>query len=520
MQSSEDRGLCFFGSETSRRVQSLLGPLKDARFTECAPAAALRSADRRRCGSQTPTSCRSAFPGLRPALPHRAGLRLEGLAAALLLLLFTCSPLMAAVKEPPPDQVQEDGERGLPQFSGSFLTFFFWQNDSDFDRTEPVFNEYGQSAGYVDVTIFPRLVWDLSRHVRFYYFAEIGDSFWSSHNTDPFSEIAEEKPVYLQKQLWAQIILPGEDFGLRAGFQYIHDPTFLFLEKDVGAFQAFYQQGDSAIRFTAMQVPDTVYEGFDFEENNFQNDVFVFALDGTYLASGNTGLRPGLFIKWDREDVNRPKLLFTPSLNLSHDFGRPGKWMLDLAFQAGQWQGAALNNRDLDLIAGAAQVHGSFAISNAEFETNAFFFTPDDSDPNNDVDTSFDYSGLSRSRTLVLTQNWIFDQYNNLDETAASSKAGYFLVDLFTRYPLAKGLEIFNVVGHAIVLKNRYANEGSTVGTEVDVGLFWYPYPKTRLMALGGVVVPGHAGAAFRNEISLTATDPMYYFQGASEIFF
>ena len=441
------------------------------------------------------------------------------LRGALLLLLFSSfvfwtAPVGAA------DPEEELPVSKIPTLSGTFLTFFLWKNDRDFDSTEPLFDEYGQSLGYVNVTLYPRIMWRPTKTVKFYYFAEIGNAFWSSTEADPLSQVAESKPVYVQRQLWAQILLPWKGYGVRVGFQYICDPTLLFLEKDVGALRAFYRTEDTAVRFTALQVPDTAYEGFDFDENNFENDNFMFAVDGIFSFVEGTTIRPGLFFQWDRTDVERPKLLFNPCVNLTQAFGRAGTWELDAVLQAGRWENRSINNQDMDILAGALQLHGAFSLHKASLEMNLLAFSPDDGDPHNGLDTGFQYSGFSKSRTLVLSQNWIFDQYNNLDEKAAASRAGLFLADLYARFPLGKGFELFGVLGFGMVLEEKFANQGQTLGTEIDAGLNWYPYTNTRLIALGGVLVPGRAGAAFRNEIVLDATDPLYYFQGAIEVSF
>ncbi len=439
-----------------------------------------------------------------------------------LFMAFLCTVQTGSVAAFP--RVDEPGKdvpvSKNPTLSGTFLTFFVWKNDRDFDSTRPLFDEYGQSVGYVNVTLYPRLTWKPNRSVTFHYFAEVGNAFWSSHEADPFTEVEDSKPVYVQRELWAQILLPWEGYGMRVGFQYIHDPTLLFLEKDVGALHLFYRKEETVLRFSALQVPDTEFEGFDFDENNFQNDNFIFALDGSLSILGGIQIRPGLFFQWDRTDAKRPKYLWNPCVNLSHDFGGAGTWELDAILQAGTWRSRSINNRNMDLLAGALQVHGALTIMGVDMEANLLAFTPDDGDPHNGLDTGFHYSGFSKSRTFVLSQNWIFDQYDNLDEAAAASRAGLFLVDLFASLPLGKHTELFGVLGYGMVLEDRFANRGRSLGTEIDAGVFWYPYPNTRLVGFGGVLVPGRAGGAFRNEIALGATDPLYTFQAAAEMSF
>jgi hypothetical protein len=413
-----------------------------------------------------------------------------------------------------------DPER-RPTFSGSFLTFFLWRSDRDFDSSEPIFDEYGQSVGYVAVEFYPEINWRPRRDILIHYLAEIGESFWSRTNTDPRPDSLEEKPVVLHKEFWAQFLLPWEGYGLRFGFQYYYEPTRLFLEKHVGALQGFYRNQGKAFRFTVLQIPDTTYEGADLDDTNFQTDNFVFALDADLASVREMQLRPALLLQYDRSDVDREKFLLNPCVNALLTPLNGLSLELDLAMQVGRWKSRSINNRDLDLLAGAAQIHGIVHLDRITLELNLLAFSPEDGDLYNGRDTSFDYSGFSKSRTLVLSENWLYDQFNNLDEQAAASKAGLFLADLFGRLGLTEGLELFAVLGYGMVLETRFSNGGRTVGTEIDVGLFWHPSPHVRLTALGGILAPGTAGGAFRNELgSLRDTDPMYYFQGAIEVNF
>jgi len=449
-------------------------------------------------------------------------MRRQGIAALVLCLLV---PGLGGWIDPgvPGDapQREEIPVNKVPVLSGTFLTFFLWQNDRDFDNTTPLFDEYGQSVGYVDVRIYPRLAWRPTRAVSFQYFAEIGGALWSRKSDDAHPDLVEQQPVYVQKELWAQVLLPWEGSGVRVGFQYIYDPTLLFLEKYVGAFTGFYRwEGGAEVRLVALQVPDTVYEGIDFSENNFQNDDFVFAADAVLRPAEGLRVKPGLYFQWDRTDVARPRYLWNPCVNVAYDFGSAGLWELDAALQAGVWENRSIDNRTLDLVAGALQVHGRFRVAGVTVETNLLALSPDDGDPYNGVDSGFWYSGFSRSRTLLLSQNWILDQYNNLDKKAAEAGAGVFLADLFARGPVAAGLELFGVVGYGLALEPRYVLGGRTIGTEVDAGLFWQVVPSAQMMVVGGAVFPGVAGAALLNEIDPTACDPIYYFQAALAVTF
>lgn len=441
-----------------------------------------------------------------------------------ILCAITCALVFMAWAAAPGRLLAEEAESAysrLPDFSGSFLAFFLWKNDRDFDRREPLFNEYGQSAGYAEVTFRPRIDWQAHPTVRFHYYAEIGDSVWSRTDVDARSEIARNKPVVRHKEFWADIELPCDRYALRVGFQEILDPTALVLKKNVGALTGRYRRNDHAWRIVALQIPDTTFEGFTFEENNFENDDFVLAIDGDLPLGERTAARPGLLFQWDRSDVDRDILLANGCLNLSGAFGDGHFWALDLVLQGGRGNSRSIGNRDMEILAGAVQAHAGLGLERVSVEANVVAFSPDDNDPYNGRDTAFRYSGFCGSRTFILSENALFDQFDNLDERAAASGAGLVLADLYAGACLTESLELFAVLGYGTVLEDRYANGGHTIGLEADLGLVWQPYDHTRLTTLGGTVVPGRAGGAFVNELgSLEGDDPMVYFQAALEVSF
>lgn len=436
-------------------------------------------------------------------------------ACALLLLAWAAAPGRLLAEEESPAYSK------LPDFSGSFLAFFLWKNDRDFDRREPLFNEYGQSAGYAEATFRPRIDWQAHRTVRFHYYAEIGDSLWSRTDVDARSEIARNKPVVRHKEFWAEIELPRDRYSVRIGFQEIRDPTALVLKKNVGALMGRYRHDDHAWRIVALQIPDTTFEGFTFAENNFENDDFVLAIDASLPLEERAIARPGLLFQWDRSDVDRDILLANGCLNLSGEFGDGHFWALDLVLQGGRGNSRSIDSRDMEILAGACQARAGLGLKRVSIEANVVAFTPDDADPYNGRDTAFRYSGFCRSRTFFLSENALFDQFDNLDERAAASGAGLLLADLYAAANLTDSLKLFAVVGYGSVLEDRYANGGHTIGLETDLGIVWQPYSHTKLTALGGAVVPGRAGGAFQNELgSLAGDDAMVYFQAALEVSF
>jgi hypothetical protein len=200
------------------------------------------------------------------------------------------------------------------------------------------------------------------------------------------------------------------------------------------------------------------------------------------------------------------------------------QWTLrvDLALQLGQARRAGPNNRDVDLAAGAAEIGVGVYAGPFTFNTTLLAFTADDGDPNDQYNTAFAYSGKPTAKTLMLTRNWLYDQYDSLDLRAAAQGAGFFLADEEIRFsPVAEVLDLFGVAGYGRVLDTTNLGDDPTVGIEGDLGLQWYLYDRrVTFTLLGGGLWPGGASARLKNEIDLDARDPIYYGQGNMEIRF
>ncbi len=414
-----------------------------------------------------------------------------------------------------PDYLPKRTHPSTIDFSGWLKTYFTWRNDQDFDRTEPLFNEYGQAVGFIAVAFDPRITWRPTQRIAVHYLADITGSLWSRTNVDPQLDQLKHQPVYLQKEFWAQAIGPQDTFGFRVGFQYLEDPTKLYIKKYVGGLRTFYQSNDYWLALTAAQLPDSTYEAIEYRKNNFENDNFVFSVDAHYSTTPRLKIRPAVFFQWDRSIVGKTQYLFTPSVNVHSRLGDNFLLECDLALQAGTVKNTAPGNRDTSVVAGAVQTRARYEMEKGYLEAGLVAFSPDDADPYNGRDTSFRYSGYSKSRTYLLSENKLLDQYDNLDERAAASKAGWLLLDLAAGWKLRPSIELFNVLGYAMTYQKKYANGGQQVALEYDAGLTWHLYEDLFATLLGGVLVPGRAGGAFYNELAdLRERDPIFYFQG------
>lgn len=415
-----------------------------------------------------------------------------------------------------------------PEFGLEFQTFAIYKNDSDFDRTEPLYDENGYSVGYVSTIFTPTITWRPIDAVTLRYTVEIGDNIWSRNNPDQENPAADDAPILRHKEIWGEVLFPGEIVGLKAGYQYLYDPTHLFIDRYMGAADLFFRIGKTGrLSLLAGQIPDSVYEGIDAlgnrnerEQNNFDNDDYLFALDSGFQA-GDTKLSPGLFFRWDKSEIDRPMALLAACFNVNGKSGGIFGYDFDIVGQWGRHKRAGLGNKDVEHYGGAAQLGFSLALQAVGFDWNFMTFTADDGNRYDQSDTGFVYSGWSKGRTVLLTENWLRDQYDNLDETAAAQEAGFFVADQDFSIHATQNFTIMIIAGYAIVTDDTNTHGNLTIGTEVDGGVEWRLYGDHVVFnLLSGALFPGESGAMLKNDIDTEATDPIYHGQGSMKISF
>ncbi len=454
--------------------------------------------------------------------------------AAVVRLAAVCLSALVAASAAVAQQDEGDQQTRLPQIGGEFRTFFIYQNDSDFDDTEPLYGEYGQSVGYISTMIRPSIEWTPHEAITLFYEIEIGDNIWSRNDANQGDATGEGRPVFRHKQFWGAVRFPNTSLALTAGYQYVHDPTHLALDRYLGAAVLSLGWSSGEAEFGVAQIPDTTYEGrdpnqvpfdpdadgFDPNRNNFNNDDFVAYISASQALTDSMEIKPGVFYRRDGTVVGRLRWYFSPVVSFAWRASEALRLELDIAGQAGMFEHGGIDNRDVDLLGGAAQFRVELARGRFSVDAGALVITPDE-DPHDLTDNSFDYSGFSKSRCVVLSQNWLQDTYNNLDERAAAQKAGLLLTDIELDAGIAGGLALFAIAGYGMVLEDSHLSDGPELGTEADAGIRADMYGgRVRLTLMGGAVLPGKAAAALSNEIDTEATQTLWNVQSAFEIFF
>ncbi|NLH50588.1 MAG: hypothetical protein GX444_18590 [Myxococcales bacterium] len=447
--------------------------------------------------------------------------RMHAIAAGILLLGMLLTPAFGATAGEPAAAT----ENLLPAFDIFFQTYFYAANDRDFDRTEPLYEANGQSVGYVLTTMRPGLTWRPAEILTLRYQLEVGDNLWSRNDPygdDPYSE---ETAVFRHKEIWAEATTPNGRLGTRLGFQYFYDPTHLVIDRHIGLATAFYQVGGQQVTVGAGQIPDQVYEGFGEETdglrlsaNNFEQDNFLFGAWSRHPLGAGV-LSPGVFFNWDKTEVDRPKGVLSVAANYHAPLGPIVKLDVDLVGQYGQYLRAGLDNRDVTMLAGAAQANVDAEWRLIGLRYNLLAFTADDGDKLDQFDTGFRYSGWSKSATLILSLNELHDQYDNVDERVAAQDAGLFLADQEFAVKPTEDVRLFLTLGAGFVLDDTNTDGESYLGTEGQFGVAWSPIQKHLTFSLiGGGLLPGEAAGQLQNAIDKTAHDPLYQGQAAMTV--
>ena len=447
-------------------------------------------------------------------------------------LFSCCSPILVALAlswtaeaaaegwtewSPTPDDGRPAQERRVT-FDADLLTLGLLFNDSDFDRTKPAYNEDKQHVGAVGTLLRPGVTFHVLPNLRIRYQAEVGLNVWSRNNADQLDPTADDIFLLLHRQVLAEGESPCDAVRFRVGFDRWTDPSALMMAHWTGA--ARFSAGGALERFVAEAglLPDGTYEGWQIIENNFTHDTFFARVGGEFgHPGGGFRIDPGAMLLVDRAEAGRPLNLVAPYVRFAWTTDKV-VISLEAVGQLGVQQGASNLGLAEKQAAFALQLHGDEHLGGFTVNWNVLALSPDDAAEGNGRNTAFRYSGFSRSRTLWLSENELFDTWNNLDERIGARDNSHFLMrmgllqaDLRMAYRIRGVFEPAIIVGAAGALNPNNALGKRTIGVEADLDLaFHHPQDVLTFHAIASVVVPGGAAAAAVNQIDRDATDVQF----------
>jgi hypothetical protein len=425
--------------------------------------------------------------------------------AAILLLAVSASAEEAA--KPPVN---------WPTFDLDFKTYFLIQSDNDFDDTEPLYDKNGQTVGYLLTTFKPGFTWQPIDWVTLRYQPKIGDNLWSRNDAEQRDPTAADMPIFQQEEIWGEVRLP-KGLAIRAGYQWMKDPTHLFLHRHIGAADFSVSWADNRMFLFVGQLPDSIYEGTTAQPPSTELTLNNFAHDRTvYGVHFDIGLdkwivTPMVYGLNDKTEIDRELNLLNPAVHAEGVVAPDTKVIVDVAGQWGLFKRGGLHGEDVSLSGYAAQLNfdGNWRPVGVRF--NGLVLSGDNGDPNDLLEGGYTYSGWSRSATWYLSENELQDQYDNLDERVARQGAGLFLADLRLGWRALESLEVFGVGGYGRIIETRTLSDDATVAVEADLGLTWMPYqPYVAFTVAASGVWPGESGAMLQNTIDTAATAPIY----------
>ncbi len=394
--------------------------------------------------------------------------------------------------------------------------FFYYKNDSDFDNSKRLYQPQGNSEGLLGTYLNSQLTFNITSDVYIFYEAELGANIWSKNNPDIIDPVSEDIFVLKHRQIYGSAEFFGNQARIRSGYMRIIDPTGLFINHWIGAFQLGFDISNIKNYLILAQLPDFNYEGLTSRTNNFANDRWLFALSSSLGLTGKDILTIGWYSYYDDSIIRRSNLIHSPLLSYLY-YNESLKIIFDAIIQFGVMQNAAIEGKDVEELSYGLNLNISDRIAGFNLVLNGLYLSADDKYINNTYNGGFYYSGKNRSSTVLLSEDEFRDQYNNIDERISVSdgpfyvmRAGLFLLDVKAEYTDWGVLVPALVAGAAFVTNSNNANENSFAGVETDLILKVDISRGWDITGVMGMLLPGKAASAYVNMYDIDRTDTQY----------
>lgn len=398
------------------------------------------------------------------------------------------------------------------KFRGRMQSLFLWRNDRDFDRTPPFYNAQDQDVGVLGTFLAPYVEITPVKELRIVAELELGLNLWSMQDPDVYDAGDEHWFRLAIRQLYTEGRFFEGRLGFRAGYEQLFDPTGMYLGHWLGAANLTSAWKWGKVTLTVAQVPDQTFEGVAFDANNFNTDTIVYGLRFD-LPFDRLGLALSAWGTHDTQVIRQTMDLMTLTARFSGDWDTL-KFGIDAGLQYGVTQGRA-SGHDETTIAWSAQGsldwHQPLGKDLAfRLQFNQLALSGDDDHDGNDFNGAWFYSGKSRSRTMILTEDELRDRGGNIDERLAERRHGdrgkFWLVrpglsvtDLSLGLDVADFFKPLLTLGTAFTLNPDNALGSRFVGFETDLHLEFVYRKYLSFDLVGSYLLPGKAAAAFVN---------------------
>ncbi len=426
------------------------------------------------------------------------------------------------------------------RLSGRMQNIFLWRNDSDFDRTPPYYDAHGQSVGLVGTFFAPRLDIMPSERLRMVAEVELGLNIWSLQDADAY-DIHE--PGFLRlamRQLFMEGTFFNRALSFRAGYERVFDLSGLFMGHWIGAATLATAHSWGVLSLTAGQLPDQTHEGVAFDSTNFNADTIVYGLRGDFPL-GAYLLSASLWGLTDRQVVDQRLDLMTFTVRLGGLFENELtriSFGLDAGVQYGTTSGRAAGHDERTLawsaqgtLDAARKLRPGGGAKLLLF-ANVMALSGDDDHDGNEFNGAWFYSGRSRSRTMLLTEDLFRDRGGSIDRRMSEPRhgdhgkfyllrSGLLVADLSVGAELAGFFRPFLTAGVGLTMNPENALGSRFVGFETDLHLEFFYRDLLTVNLVQSVLLPGQAAAAFVNRTGdRQSTDPIYQIQVIATMYF
>jgi hypothetical protein len=422
-------------------------------------------------------------------------------------------------------------------FDFESLNIFIIRNDTDFDRTPPYYDKYGQEMGLVGTFFKPMLSIRANNHLRFYWESEIGLDLWSQNNPDIGLDDKNSKMAIGIKQRELYNEVNYDQLHLKVGFQRVMDLSTLFINHWIGALKIGYINEEYGVNLLAGEFPDQTYKGWDFSSQNFLTDVYVIGLDGFYNVLRDMKLYLGIYFVDDMHLIDRRRQVTAYEGKISYDMDILKVYASGIYLKGYRHKGGTdLKNTDISafgLITGANFNYEGILSVEGVFS----YMSADDNYEGNDSG-AFLFSSRRTGPSLLLSENDMRPIGDNIDKRIGAfdgvfyeMKAGLIGLDVGVYYT-HDFLKVGPISGLLFTANDANSMNSNFVGWEndllVDLSLF---DRLLKVQLIGGILIPGEAGAALLNTINRTkykddtnktvsVTEPIYYFQSGIMMFY
>lgn len=439
--------------------------------------------------------------------------------SVIILIIFTTSFLYA-----------DDHTQKTAQLNIELLNMLIFRNDTDFDRTEPYYSKYGQEMGLAGTFFKPMLTLNANEFIKFYWEAEIGLDLWSRNNPDiGLNESNSSYAIGLkQREIYGEV--SHNSLKLKAGFQRIIDVSTLFINHWIGALKVGFQQDEYGIFLLGGEYPDQTYKGWDFTSSNFMTDVYLVGIDGYYKFINEVLFKTGLYFVDDMHLIDRRRQITALEGAIEYNI-EDFNISLASAYLYGYRQKGGADLKNTNISAYAFMINSSYKWEESiKLDAVFTYMSADDNYEGNDSG-AFIFSSRRNGPSLILSENDMRPIGDNFDKRIGAfdgvfyeMKAGLIGFDLSIFY-IYNWLKVGPISGILMTANNKNSFDSSFVGWENNLfaeATFFDSLLSFQL--IGGLIIPGDAGAAFINVVNKTeykdskenkvsVTEPIYYIQ-------